>query len=523
MIREYYPEYRDHKTVVISPCIAKRREFDATGLGDYNVTMINLKHYIESQNIDIASCPKVEYTGPAAERAVRFSSPGGLMDTCERHIPGIIRRIHKTEGLHSIYPYLDDLIELLAAGIKTPLLIDCLNCEKGCNGGPGTGNSGKPVVVLENPINERSHEMEVFYKHERGEWVYKKYHKVLNKFWKKDLYNRKYRNMSGNNTVKKPYQDQITEMYQKLKKYNTSDIFNCTACGYGTCEAMAIAMFNGLNKPESCLHYNYSLLEIEKKKMVDLGSQLDNYINHALEIINGINNEVKSLDTRMDMNIQAVNESSEITEKMINDLKNTSDLSRHKQEELEDLIKDTAKGQQSMRETIQSVQEISQSVDAISQAIKIISAIAANTNLLSMNAAIEAAHAGEAGRGFAVVADEIRRLSETTRENSRNISQTLSNIIKGINVAAKQSNDTNSLITKMSTEVNNFANTMNEMINVMGELSMESSSITNALKHVQDHSASVKTGYAEMLDKTGSLYDDMKGLAKAADKNVNGD
>jgi len=173
-----------------------------------------------------------------------------------------------------------------------------------------------------------------------------------------------------------------------------------------------------------------------------------------------------------------------------------------------------------MKETIQSVQSISQSVDGIGAAIKIISTIAANTNLLAMNAAIEAAHAGEAGRGFAVVADEIRRLSESTRENSLNISQTLSNIIKGINVTSKRSGETDTLISSMSGEIHDFANTMTEMVNIMGDLTKGSSSIFSSLKYVKDHSAEVKEGYADMLSKTDKLMGDMHNLSKVATEKI---
>jgi methyl-accepting chemotaxis protein len=204
---------------------------------------------------------------------------------------------------------------------------------------------------------------------------------------------------------------------------------------------------------------------------------------------------------------------------MVTALQTQSELSRQKQESKHELIENVGKGKESMQETIQSVQNISLSVDGIASAIKIISSIAANTNLLAMNAAIEAAHAGDAGRGFAVVADEIRRLSETTRENSRNISQTLSNIIQGINVTSKRSNETNNLITIMSQEINSFANTITELINTLSELSAGSGKITSALKSVHEHSLAVKQGYVSMLAKTGKLKEDMDSLAGvAADK-----
>jgi methyl-accepting chemotaxis protein len=174
-----------------------------------------------------------------------------------------------------------------------------------------------------------------------------------------------------------------------------------------------------------------------------------------------------------------------------------------------------------MKITIQSVEGISQSVDGIAQAIKIISSIAANTNLLSMNAAIEAAHAGEAGRGFAVVADEIRRLSESTRENSRNISLTLKNIIDGIAVTSKQSGDTDGRITEMSKEINGFAETMTGLINTFNELSEESSDITIALASLQNQSATVKTDYAKILSMMDQLDDAMhKMIAILRDKSA---
>jgi methyl-accepting chemotaxis protein len=160
-----------------------------------------------------------------------------------------------------------------------------------------------------------------------------------------------------------------------------------------------------------------------------------------------------------------------------------------------------------MQETIQSVQGISQSVDGIAQAIQIISSIAANTNLLSMNAAIEAAHAGDAGKGFAVVADEIRRLSEGTGQNSRNISKTLKSIIDGISITSKRTGDTNHRITEMSGEINGFANTITNLIRTFTELSEESNEITQSLESLKGQSAMVKTGYAQVCSMIEKLLE----------------
>jgi iron only hydrogenase large subunit-like protein len=187
MIKEYYPKYKDYKVAVISPCIAKRREYDETGKGDYNVTMLALKNLLDDQKINLSSFPKVEYTGVGAERAVGFPIPGGLLDTAERFAPGIRRRTNKIEGVHTIYPYLKEISELLNTNTRLPLLIDCLNCEKGCIGGPGTGNAEKSMAVLEDPVQNRIANQEKKLNSKNGKDAYKKYHNVLKKYWKKNL------------------------------------------------------------------------------------------------------------------------------------------------------------------------------------------------------------------------------------------------------------------------------------------------------------------------------------------------
>ena len=520
MIREYYPQFKNHKILVISPCIAKRREFDDTSLGDYNVTFLSIKKHIDEQKINLAKFSATPYMGALAERAVQFSSPGSLLDTAERFIPGIRRRTNKIEGVHTIYPYLTELsTQIDNSDIWLPQLVDCLNCEKGCNGGPGTGNHDKPQSELESPLRHRSAKLEEQYNPKQHDKQNKKLNHVLYEYWKPGLYKREYRDLSANNSLKHPSEVELKEVYRSLRKYEKKDLYDCTSCGYGSCESMATAIYNKLNKPQNCAHYTLALLK-EEKGVEELNRMLKEQIDRAFKLIENIDVKVNVLNNKVSSEAIAVDKSSSVTEKMVNSLKATSELSLQKQETIKGLIANVSKGQDSMQETIKSVHDISQFVDGIASAIKIISGIAANTNLLAMNAAIESAHAGEAGRGFAVVANEIRKLSETTRENSHNISETLSNIIKGITVTSKRSGETNDLINGMSGEINGFAVTMSDLINTFGELSAGSSEITAALATLKELTSSIKNDYVEVLSTTDQLRDSMENLVKIS--NVTG-
>lgn len=153
MIREYYPEYAGLKVLIVSPCAAKKREFQETGIGDYNVTVRSFKDALERRHIDLDRQPEADFDNPPAERAVLFSTPGGLLRTAERDVPGTREKARKIEGPEIVYAYLDTLPETLKLGIN-PLLVDCLNCDYGCNAGSGTLNQDKSPDTIEHEIEQ---------------------------------------------------------------------------------------------------------------------------------------------------------------------------------------------------------------------------------------------------------------------------------------------------------------------------------------------------------------------------------
>ncbi|MFP4416318.1 MAG: [Fe-Fe] hydrogenase large subunit C-terminal domain-containing protein [Fibrobacterota bacterium] len=255
MIKKYYPQFAQHKIAAISPCLAKKREFFEAGIGDYNIGFKSISTYIEKHKIDLFAFSQQNYNNPPAERAVGFSSPGGLLKTAERWIPGITEKSRKIEGVENIYSYLD-MLPISIIKETSPTLIDCLNCERGCNGGPLTVTDTVPLDDMEKAVAGRlTQAVSSYEKAEDGESVDfppEHINEILSAFWERELYKRDYGDLSINNRIIVPSEEELQRIYKMMRKTCDADFYNCSACGYGTCENMAIAIYNGLNRPENC-------------------------------------------------------------------------------------------------------------------------------------------------------------------------------------------------------------------------------------------------------------------------------
>lgn len=373
MIKEFYPEYRDHKVVVISPCIAKKREFEETGYGDYNVTMTKLNEYLKKNGISLEHYERLDYDNPPAERAVLFSTPGGLLETADRWAHGIRSKIRKIEGPHTIYEYLDHLNTDIA-GQKAPLIVDCLNCEKGCNGGTGTDCREFSMDQLETLISRRKELMQKRYLNgsgtsdmsepEKDEVIQERIIGLIEENWKPHLYDRSYVDRSAHKLVTNVPKRNLDEIYKSMLKETQEDHKNCSSCGYGNCQDMAIAIYNGLNKPHNCHYYQQKLLEVNSEKRKEAVTEFQKLI------------------------VEEFN-----SEKLL------------------------AK---------------------FEPIVKAIEGISFQTSLLSINASIEAAHAGDAGAGFDIVAKEVKELAGRSKDEAVKIYSSLDQLQKVLDNAVGQ-------------------------------------------------------------------------------------
>jgi iron only hydrogenase large subunit-like protein len=444
MIKRFYPQYRNHRIAAISPCFSKKREFDAVGVGDYNVAITSVKQHLESSGKSINSYPAVDYDNPPAERAVLFSSPGGLMRTAQRYDKDIIGRTRKIEGSPDVYHYFAYLSDSIRKG-SAPVykLIDCLNCGMGCNGGPASGNRGKHLDDVEFPVEQRHQEMRKKY---QSTTIWKKLfnrnklEKILDSYWEEGLYNRSYTDRSAifRKMVIAPGREEIETMFAQMHKKEDADRLNCGACGYETCEQMAVAIINGLNKPENCRHYVEieKNLRIEKETKEMLNQVYDRTLNEMDKSIAGL----EALSGQIGETANYVLGSSDVIRRMVENTQSIYKTLEHNAETVLNLNESSKDAKNRLNEIGKLIADVSEQSDALIEACKVIGDIADETSILGMNAAIEAAHAGEAvGRGFAVVAGEIRKLADNSGHQAAEISGNLQKIKELINTSRESS------------------------------------------------------------------------------------
>ncbi len=251
------------------------------------------------------------------------------------------------------------------------------------------------------------------------------------------------------------------------------------------------------------------------------GIKLDNHVKSVKTDINEIKDRIHNVVEHIEAQSRSVTESTTGIRNMLASIVEISTLSESKKEVITSLNRKILESEDNMQHSMDSIQNIAKSTDTIQEFIQVIDGIAEQTNILAMNAAIQAAHSGEFGKGFGVVAGEIRTLSEMTGENSKNIASNLSQIIALIYNASDMIKKTDLSIKTMTDGIQGLAGSMNEIISGLGKVSTETAEISDSLNSLIEATEEVKDSSRDIGIKAEKIDNSMNDLALISAQNTN--
>ena len=234
--------------------------------------------------------------------------------------------------------------------------------------------------------------------------------------------------------------------------------------------------------------------------------------NSVLEIRGLIESIVGTISSQAN----SIGRSSAAVEQLIASIGALNMTARSRSELVKGIRDQTKVGEESMTESREAMSRANESAGSISELMEVITSVANQTNLLAMNAAIEAAHAGDAGRGFSVVAEEIRKLAETTAANAKSIREDLTRIQEGIAEANTLTEKSDITIKQMMEGMKQLMASLDEILAGLAEMSTGTGEITSALVEMKEESNGVKeasTNIAKGSERIREEVEEISGLS----------
>lgn len=249
-----------------------------------------------------------------------------------------------------------------------------------------------------------------------------------------------------------------------------------------------------------------------EKKMEILDSRAKSLSESIREIASGSGNLRQASDDQSSV----ISETSAAIEEMTASIKNITGITGSRRDAITRLTDSTEEGRKQMDKSSQAVQAMEASATAILDIVKVINAVASQTNLLAMNAAIEAAHAGEYGRGFSVVADEIRTLSEQTGKNVKAVGVTIKETIRAMKDAGEANSSAREIFQRISVDAGQVSNAMEEIIRGMDEVSGGTEEIIRGVGASLSATGQLKSGVRTVDEQIEKAASDLAELVEAS-------